>query len=254
MSSIGTGYDLAASTFSPDGRIFQIEYAGKAVDNGGTAIGLRCKDGVVVCVEKPIGAVLELQSSKQRIFNVCSTIGACATGMYSDARQLIAYAREQAGDHAFAFREAISIDKLMMDTSTEAFRHTLSVSRPYGCAVLFCTWTQETGGRLFVLEPSAIYYEYLGWSIGKHRQGAKAELEKLSTEMTCADAIKELARIMLAVRDDAKDEKFKLEMGIVGQTTDGKFIRVTEATVTAAEEAALRSLEEEDSDNEEMQH
>jgi 20S proteasome subunit alpha 7 len=87
MSSIGTGYDLAASTFSPDGRIFQsrvlfakelflncirlVEYAGKAVDNGGTAIGLRCKDGVLVCVEKPIGAILELHSSKKRIFNVC---------------------------------------------------------------------------------------------------------------------------------------------------------------------------------------
>jgi 20S proteasome alpha/beta subunit len=76
--------------------------------------------------------------------------------MFADARQLIAYAREMASDHAFAFREPINIDKLIMDvsvharasfehvqTSTEAFRHTLSVSRPYGCSVFFCTWTQE---------------------------------------------------------------------------------------------------------------
>jgi hypothetical protein len=62
--------------------------------------------------------------------------------------------------------------------------------------------------------------------MGKHRQGAKAELEKLPTDLTCAQAVDELARIMLAVRDDAKDEKFRLEMGIVGQTTGGKFMYV----------------------------
>ncbi|RCN24598.1 hypothetical protein ANCCAN_29704, partial [Ancylostoma caninum] len=54
MSSIGTGYDLAASTFSPDGRIFQIEYAQKAVDNSGTMIALRGKNGVVTAVDKVI--------------------------------------------------------------------------------------------------------------------------------------------------------------------------------------------------------
>jgi 20S proteasome subunit alpha 7 len=54
MSSIGTGYDLSCTTFSPDGRIFQIEYAGKAIDNSSTAIGVRVKDGIVLGVEKLI--------------------------------------------------------------------------------------------------------------------------------------------------------------------------------------------------------
>lgn len=48
MSSIGTGYDLSVTTFSPDGRVFQIEYAAKAVDNSGTVVAIRCKDGVVM--------------------------------------------------------------------------------------------------------------------------------------------------------------------------------------------------------------
>lgn len=48
MSSIGTGYDLSVTTFSPDGRVFQIEYAGKAVDNSGTVVGIKCKDGIVL--------------------------------------------------------------------------------------------------------------------------------------------------------------------------------------------------------------
>lgn len=60
MSSIGTGYDLAASTFSPDGRIFQVEYAQKAVDNMGTVLAIRCKDGVVTAVDKIIHSKLEV--------------------------------------------------------------------------------------------------------------------------------------------------------------------------------------------------
>jgi 20S proteasome subunit alpha 7 len=52
MSSTGAGYDYSCGQFSPDGRIFQVEYAQKAVENSGTAIGIKCRDGVVVAVEK----------------------------------------------------------------------------------------------------------------------------------------------------------------------------------------------------------
>lgn len=61
MTSIGTGYDLAASTFSPDGRIFQIEYAQKAVDNCGTVIVLSGKDGVVTAVDRTVPSALLIQ-------------------------------------------------------------------------------------------------------------------------------------------------------------------------------------------------
>ena len=70
MSSIGTGYDLYTSQFSPDGRVFQVEYAGKAVENSGTCIGLRGKDGVVFAVEKIITSKLIEKSSNKRIFGV----------------------------------------------------------------------------------------------------------------------------------------------------------------------------------------
>lgn len=63
MSSIGTGYDLAASTFSPDGRIFQVEYAQKAVDNYGTVLALRSKAGVVTAVDKVVNSKLEVAVS-----------------------------------------------------------------------------------------------------------------------------------------------------------------------------------------------
>ncbi|KAK7880645.1 hypothetical protein WMY93_032723 [Mugilogobius chulae] len=77
MSSIGTGYDLSASTFSPDGRVFQVEYAMKAVENSSTAVGIRCKDGVVFGVEKLVLSKLYEQGSNKRIFNIDRHVGMC---------------------------------------------------------------------------------------------------------------------------------------------------------------------------------
>jgi 20S proteasome subunit alpha 7 len=75
MSSIGTGYDLSASTYSPDGRIFQIEYASKAVENSGTCIGIVTKDGVVLANEKLVHSKLLVSGSNKRIFSIDSHIG-----------------------------------------------------------------------------------------------------------------------------------------------------------------------------------
>ena len=70
MSSIGSGYDLSVDTFSPDGRIFQVEYAMKAIENSSTVVGLRCVDGVVLATEKLIASQLHVQGDNSRIFKV----------------------------------------------------------------------------------------------------------------------------------------------------------------------------------------
>jgi hypothetical protein len=75
QTSIGTGYDLANSIFSPDGRNFQVEYAVKAVENGGTSIGIRCKDGVVLAVEKIVASKLLKPGANKRIATVDKNIG-----------------------------------------------------------------------------------------------------------------------------------------------------------------------------------
>ncbi|EOD22067.1 hypothetical protein EMIHUDRAFT_55830, partial [Emiliania huxleyi CCMP1516] len=87
MSSIGTGYDQSTTTFSPDGRVFQIEYAAKAVENSGTAIGIRCKDGVVLGVEKQKLSKMMLPGSNRRIYTVDKCTGIAVSGMMADARQ-----------------------------------------------------------------------------------------------------------------------------------------------------------------------
>ena len=99
MSSIGTGYDQSTTTFSPDGRVFQVEYAAKAVDNSSTAVGIRCKDGVVMCVEKPKLSKMIVEGSNRRIMHVDKHSGICVSGMIADARQIVNHARKEAANY-----------------------------------------------------------------------------------------------------------------------------------------------------------
>lgn len=95
MSSIGTGYDQSTTTYSPDGRVFQIEYAAKAVENSGTAVGIRCKDGVVMGVEKPKLSKMLVEGSNRRVFTIDKQSGMCVSGLQADGRQIVNYTREE---------------------------------------------------------------------------------------------------------------------------------------------------------------
>lgn len=99
MASSGSGYDLSSSTFSPDGRIFQVEYASKAVENAGTALGLKCKNGVILCVEKPLLNKMLLPTSSRRIHTIDTHSGIAITGFVSDGRQVVNRAREEAANY-----------------------------------------------------------------------------------------------------------------------------------------------------------
>merc|ERR1711939_517536 len=94
MTSIGTGYDLASSTYSPDGRIFQVEYANKAVENAGTVIALRCKDGVIIAVEKLVSSKLLAPGANKRIASVDHHAGVASAGLLADGRHIAKRGRE----------------------------------------------------------------------------------------------------------------------------------------------------------------
>ncbi|EDW47165.1 GM20573 [Drosophila sechellia] len=96
MSTIGTGYDLSASQFSPDGRVFQIDYASKAVEKSGTVIGIRGKDAVVLAVEKIITSKLYEPDAGGRIFTIEKNIGMAVAGLVADGNYVADIARQEA--------------------------------------------------------------------------------------------------------------------------------------------------------------
>ncbi|KAI9513185.1 20S proteasome subunit [Russula earlei] len=235
MTSIGTGYDLSASTYSPDGRIFQIEYANKAVDNSGTAIGLRVKDGVVLAVEKLVHSKLLMPGANRRIQAIDRHIGLASSGLLADGRHLANRARDEAANYRDNYREPAPLKALADRLSLYVQAYTLYSSvRPFGCSTII-GGVDKDGPSIYVIEPSGVFYG---------RQLAKTELEKLKlSELTTREAVFEAARIIHLVHDDAKEKEFELELSWLGDETNGRHVPVPKDLFEEADRKAREALE-----------
>ncbi|XP_031781846.1 proteasome subunit alpha type-3 isoform X2 [Nasonia vitripennis] len=254
MSSIGTGYDLSASQFSPDGRVFQVEYAQKAVENSGTVIGLKGKDVVVFAVEKLITSKLYEPFTNKRNFNVDEHIGMAISGLISDARQIVETSRLEAANYRAQYGTSIPLKYLNDRISMYMHAYTLySAVRPYGCSIILSSY-QDDNPEMYMIDPSGVSYGYYGCAIGKAKQAAKTEIEKLKlSTMDYKDIVREAARIIYLVHDELKDKQFELEMSWVGKHTNGKHEKIPNDIKIEAESKARQALaDDSDSDTEEM--
>jgi len=253
MSSIGTGYDLSASQFSPDGRVFQVEYALKAVEQSGTAVGIRCKDGVVFGVEKLITSKLYESSSTKRIFNIDRHIGMAVAGLLADARHLVENARDEASNYRSEYGGPVPIKFLAHRLAAYVHAYTLySALRPFGCSILLSAWDEFDGPVMYVIEPSGSFIGYKGCAIGKAKQNAKTEIEKLKMDnMTCKELVKEVSKIIHTVHDEVKDKRFELELSWVGEFTKGLHQKVPADVYAEANQYGKDAMkDDEDSDDE----
>ncbi|KAI9223833.1 nucleophile aminohydrolase [Blastocladiella britannica] len=243
MTSIGTGYDLSASTYSPDGRIFQVEYADKAVENSGTAIGLRCTDGVVLAIENLVPSKLLVPGSNCRTQSVDFHIGIAPAGLQADGRHLVTRARDEAAQWRSTYKSRIGGKALAERIANYTQAYTLYSSvRPFGASVIMGTVDDE-GPQLYMIDPAGQYNGYRGVAIGKGKQVAKTEIEKLNFQtLTCRQAVREAARILHVVHDEAKDKDFELELTWVCTESKGKHAKVPADVVAEAEQFAKQAL------------
>lgn len=246
MSSIGTGYDFLTSTYSPDGRVFQVEYAHKAVDKSGTVVGLRVKDGVVFGVEKLIKENLWEPTCNSRVFTVDRHIGMAAGGLLTDARDIVNFARGEAQNYRSFYQEIIPNQVITERVSNHVQYSTLfSGLRPLGASVIIGSYSKREGPKMTMVEPSGLSFGYFGVAIGKAKMNANTTIERLELEkMTAREAVKEIAKIIYANHDDMKDKLFYLEMSWVCEETEGKHQLVPRELVTEAEELAKKALKE----------
>nr|CAG8497349.1 10791_t:CDS:2 [Entrophospora candida]CAG8515382.1 5291_t:CDS:2 [Entrophospora candida] len=245
MSSIGTG---VVATYSPDGRVFQVEYAAKAVDNSGTAIGLRVKNGVVLAVEKLNQSKLLVPGSNRRIQTVDTHIGVATAGLLADGRHIINRARDEAEGYRDTYKTQIPGKTIADRVGQYVQAYTLYSSvRPFGSSAIIGTFDKD-GPQLYMVEPSGVYWGYYGCAIGKGKQVAKTELEKLVlSEMDVLEAVKEAARIIYTVHDEAKDKDFELELSWITED-DQKHRLVPKDIFIEAERLAKESLNQEEMD------
>ena len=249
MSSIGTGYDQSTTTFSPDGRVFQVEYAAKAVDNSSTAVGIRCKDGVVMCVEKPKLSKMLVEGSNRRILNVDKHSGICVSGMIADARQIVNHARKESANFMDFHGDVIPGSLLCDRVAMMMHAYTLYwYVRPFGASVLIGSYTED-GPQLHAVDPTGIAYRYFATAIGKGKNGAKSQLEKLDlTTLTAREAVTEAAKVIYSQHDPSKDKAIEIELSWVCDETNRMHQLVPPALHAEAEAAAKAYRESMDED------
>jgi len=257
MSSIGTGYDLSVTTYSPDGRLFQVEYAAKAVENSGTAIGICCRDGVVLGVEKLVETKMMEHGSNERIFNVARHAGMAVTGWKPDTRQIVKKGRSEAKEYLSFYGSPIPGHVLCERLSNFLHSYTMyGYLRPFGATILLATHDEGRGYALWMIEPSGTSWSYHAAAVGKARQASKTEIEKLNfNTVTCREAVKEIARVIYTTHDFVKDKPFELELSWICEESKNQHERVPEEIRKEAEEYAkniIKEKEEEEEEEEEL--
>jgi len=216
-------YDRAITVFSPDGRLFQVEYAREAVKRGTTTVGIRFKVGVIFIVDKRIASRLIEPSSIEKIFRIDSHIGCATSGLVADARALVERARLEAQINRLTYGEAIQVKALTRKICD--FKQTYTQYggvRPFGTALLI-GGIDETGAHLFATDPSGAMMEYKATAEGEGRNAAIEYFEKNYVDGMNKEKAIELGLKALAYATEKKIEKNAVEIGIIEK---GKEFRI----------------------------
>ena len=195
-------YDRAITVFSPDGRLFQVEYAMELVNRGATIIGIQCKEGVVLGSEENIEALEEAEYS-WKIFKIDGHVGAAIVGLSSDARILIDQARIYAQSNKLTYDEPIDVEvvtKRICDIQQMYTQH--AGVRPFGVSLIFAG-VDKTGNSVFGTHPSGTYRGYKATALGAGRETVLTILkdeyrENLSLEETVKLTVKCLVKALEA--------------------------------------------------------
>lgn len=231
-------YDRAITVFSPDGRLFQVEYARVAVTRGATTAGLKFKDGVVLLAGKGTSSRLMEPTSIEKIFQIDEHIGCATSGLVADARVLVDYARVAAQINKVTYKEPISVDMLVKRVCDYKQNYTqYGGVRPFGTALLL-GGVDDQGVHLYETDPSGALVSYKAGSIGSGSNSVRDVFEE-----KYKDGLSMEAAILLGLEalQSASDDKLKAEAVEVGLVEAGKKFRM----LTLDEvEAYLRRLRE----------
>jgi 20S proteasome subunit alpha 1 len=232
------GYDRHITIFSPEGRLYQVEYAFKAIKYAGlTCVAVRGEDSVVVVTQHKVPEKLIDPDSVSSLYKISDYIGAAIIGHPGDCRWQSQKARQECAEfrHKFAYDVPVSyLARRMGDVAQIYTQH--AYMRPIGAGIVMIGMDEEVGPQLFVSDPSGVTLGYHAVSVGAKEQDCKNMLEKrlkavegpLNTEATIQMAISVL-QSTLSIEFKPTD----IEVGIVTKENP-KFGKLTEAEIDAA--------------------
>ncbi len=211
-------YDRAITVFSPDGRLFQVEYAMELVNRGATILGMRCAEGVVLGSEENVEPLEEVEFS-WKIFKVDEHVGAAIVGLSSDARILIDQARVYAQSNRLTYDEPIDVEVVTKRISDIKQMYTQHAGvRPFGVSIIFAG-VDKTGSRVFYTHPSGTYRGYMATAIGAGRETVLGILKEEYREDMSLEEITKLAVKCLTKALEARQLPLRIKLAAIPSET-----------------------------------
>jgi len=244
-------YDRGITIFSPDGRLYQVEYAREAVKRGTASVGVRTAEGVVLAADKRSRSPLMEPTSVEKIHKADDHAGIASAGHVADARQLIDFARRQAQVNRLRYGEAVGIETLTKNVTDHIQQYTqVGGARPFGVALLI-GGVENGEPRLYETDPSGTPYEWKAVSIGADRSDLQEHLEEnYEEDLTLDEGVGLVLRTIASANDDELDPA---GVDVATITTESEaFVELTNDEIaTYIADNDLEPSEEDDEDDEE---
>jgi len=224
------GYDRAITVFSPDGRLYQVEYAIETVRRGTIAVGVKCKDGIVIAVEeKP--RKLQISKTAQKIFQIDDHVGVAAAGYIPDARSQVDNARFFSQSNKMIYDEPVDVETIAKHLADQCQQYTQYAGvRPFGVALILGGVVNKTP-QLYLTDPSGTYISYDAIAIGANSDQVTDFLEKTYNNDLSLDDAAVLATAGIYLSSEDKEGTNHIRMAQI-KTETGLYEIITDEQIT----------------------
>jgi len=219
-------YDSRTTIFSPEGRLYQVEYAMEAITHAASALGIFSKFGIILAAEKKITSkLLESSGATEKMYKIDDHICCAVAGITADANILIDQARLTAQRFTFRYGTPIPVEFLVQQLCDIKQGYTqYGGLRPFGVSFLIAGWDVNHGFQLYQSDPSGNYGGWKATAIGGNNQHAQSILKTdWKEDFTMEDSLKLAIKIMSKTMDSTTLTSEKLEFGTL-ELVDGKVV------------------------------
>ncbi len=224
------GYDRAITVFSPDGRLYQVEYAIETVRRGTIAVGIKCKDGIIIAVEeKP--RKLQISDIAQKIFQIDDHVGVAAAGYIPDARSQVDNARFFSQSNKMVYDEPVEVETIAKHLADQCQQYTQYAGvRPFGVALILGGVVNNTP-QLYLTDPSGTYISYDAIAIGSGSDQVTDFLEKAYKGDLSLDDTAVLATAGIYLSSEDKEGTNHIRMACIKKET-GLYELISDEQIT----------------------